>query len=66
VGETLEIADLVYVISDGRVVESGTPAKLTESGGEWTRQFIHGLADGPVPFHYPAPVLEEDILEAAR
>ena len=66
VGETLEIADLVYVISGGRVVESGTPAKLKESGGEWTRQFIHGLADGPVPFHYPAPVLEEDILETAR
>jgi phospholipid/cholesterol/gamma-HCH transport system ATP-binding protein len=66
VAETLEIADLVYVISGGRVVESGTPARLTESGGEWTRQFVHGLADGPVPFHYPAQPLEEDILEAKR
>lgn len=66
VAETLEIADLVYVISDGRVVESGSPAKLSESGGEWTRQFIQGLPDGPVPFHYPAAPLGDDILGASR
>ncbi|HHI76766.1 MAG TPA: phospholipid ABC transporter ATP-binding protein MlaF, partial [Gammaproteobacteria bacterium] len=27
------------------------------------RQFIRGLPDGPVPFHYPAPPLAEDLLE---
>ncbi len=63
VAETLQIADHVYVISDGRVVESGTPEHLAESGGDWTRQFIRGLPDGPVPFHYPAPPLAEDLLE---
>ncbi len=65
VAETLAISDLVYVISDGRVVESGTPEHLQHSGGEWTRQFIQGLPDGPVPFHFPAPGLREDLLEAA-
>lgn len=65
VAETLDIADKVYVISDGRVVESGSPTELQESGGAWTRQFIQGLPDGPVPFHYPAPTLREDILELA-
>jgi len=63
VAETLEIADQVYVISNGKVVESGSPAQLQESGGEWTRQFIQGLPDGPVPFHYPGPGLQEDLLE---
>jgi phospholipid/cholesterol/gamma-HCH transport system ATP-binding protein len=65
VAETLQIADRVYVISGGRVIESGTPAELAESGGEWTRQFIQGLPDGPVPFHYPAPPLADDLLQGA-
>ncbi len=66
VAETLQIADRVYVISDGRVVESGTPEQLGEGGSDWTRQFINGLPDGPVPFHYPAPALSEDLLEGAQ
>jgi phospholipid/cholesterol/gamma-HCH transport system ATP-binding protein len=66
VAETARIADLVYVISDGRVIESGTPRDLADSGGEWTRQFMQGLPDGPVPFHYPAPPLERDLLGGGR
>ena len=65
VGETLRIADQVYVISGGKVVESGTPQQLRDSGGEWTRQFIQGLPDGPVPFHYPAPAMADDLLGGA-
>ena len=61
VAETAQIADLIYVISDGRVIESGAPEKLRDAGGEWTRQFMQGLPDGPVPFHYPAPELEADL-----
>lgn len=62
VRETAEIADLAYVISGGKVIESGRPMKLMESGGQWTRQFMNGLPDGPVPFHYPAKPLEGDLL----
>lgn len=62
VKETNSIADLVYVISEGKVVESGSPEKLDSTGGEWTRQFMRGLPDGPVPFHYPAPDLKQDLL----
>ncbi|WP_078117928.1 ABC transporter ATP-binding protein [Thiosocius teredinicola] len=65
VAETARIADLIYVISGGKVIESGSPQKLRESGGEWTRQFIEGLPDGPVPFHYPAPELEADLFGGA-
>jgi len=62
VQETAEIADLIYVISNGRVVDSGETAVLMQSDSAWTRQFMEGLPDGPVPFHYPAPPLEQDIL----
>jgi phospholipid/cholesterol/gamma-HCH transport system ATP-binding protein len=45
------------------VIESGAPHALRETGGEWTRQFMGGLPDGPVPFHYPAEDLETDLFE---
>jgi len=64
VEETCAIADLVYVISGGRVIESGPPHRLRESGSKWTKQFMHGLPDGPVPFHYPAPALVQDLFGA--
>lgn len=62
VSETLEIADMVFVISNGKVIDSGDPDALHDSSKKWTKQFIDGLPDGPVPFHYPAPELEEDLL----
>ena len=60
--ETASIADYIYLISNGRVVEHGTPAALDRSSSPWVEQFVHGLADGPVPFHYPAPLYEEELL----
>ena len=66
VPETLSIADQVHIISAGRLVESGTPEQLGSSRSEWTHQFIHGDADGPVPFHYPAKPLLEDLFQAGR
>ena len=65
VREAAEIADYIYVISNGKVVEHGVPDAMLNSTSEWTAQFMNGLADGPVPFHYPAPGLEQDLLGAA-
>lgn len=62
VAETSEIADLIYVISNGRVIGSGTPEALNGSGNDWTRQFMNGLPDGPVRFHYKADPLRSDLL----
>ncbi len=60
VRETLSIADYAYVISDGKVIGHGHPQEFVASDSEWIKQFIDGLADGPVPFHYPAePVLDD-------
>lgn len=61
VPETLSIADHVHIISAGKVVESGSPDSLNNSESAWTRQFVHGDADGPVPFHYPAKPLLDDL-----
>ena len=52
--ETLKIADYVYIISEAAVLAHGTPAQLKESTSERVKQFISGLPDGPVPFHFPA------------
>lgn len=65
VDETLSIADFVYVIADGRIIGSGTPKNLVENATGWVKQFIEGLPDGPVPFHYPAMDYEKDLLEGS-
>jgi phospholipid/cholesterol/gamma-HCH transport system ATP-binding protein len=48
------VADTVYLLSGGKVVAHGTPQELQTYPSDIVRQFIGGLADGPVPFHYPA------------
>ncbi|MFK7160975.1 ABC transporter ATP-binding protein [Marinospirillum sp. MEB164] len=53
VHETLSIADQVYLLAGGRVIASGSPQDLLASTDPSVQQFIHGLPDGPVPFHYP-------------
>jgi len=60
--ETTSIADQIYVISDGRVIGEGSPEALRDSGSELVRQFMEGIPDGPVPFHYPADEFRFDIL----
>lgn len=62
VKETSAIADYVYIISEGKVVEHGTPDGLNRSDSTWVRQFLEGLPDGPVPFHYPAVDYRQDLL----
>jgi len=54
VAETAAISDYVYVISEGKVIGSGSPVQLRDTDSEWVQQFMQGLPDGPVPFHYPA------------
>jgi phospholipid/cholesterol/gamma-HCH transport system ATP-binding protein len=54
VQETIGIADYAYVIAEGKVIGHGTPEMLANHRSDWVQQFIQGLPDGPVPFHYPA------------
>ncbi len=66
VRETAAIADYVYLLSNGRVVDHGPPDALWESSSEWSQQFLEGRPDGPVAFHYPAVSFRDDLLRAER
>jgi phospholipid/cholesterol/gamma-HCH transport system ATP-binding protein len=62
VHELSTIAHDSFLLSQGKVVANGTPEELTRSENAEVRQFMSGLADGPVPFHYPAPDYRDDLL----
>ena len=55
VQEVSTVADEVFLLSGGKVAAKGTPQELRSYPSEIVRQFVGGLADGPVPFHFPAP-----------
>ena len=63
VHEISTVADAVFLLSGGKVVAHGTPQQLQSYPSEIVRQFIGGLADGPVPFHFPAPDYFGELLE---
>ena len=60
--ETASIADLLYLIADGEIIGSGTPEEMLNSSDARVSQFMQGLPDGPVPFHYPADDYQTDLL----
>jgi phospholipid/cholesterol/gamma-HCH transport system ATP-binding protein len=66
VQETAAIADRIYLISEGKVVQSGAPRELLDHGSAWAQQFMRAMPDGPVPFHYPGPDYRTDLLGGAE
>ncbi|KTC65730.1 putative ABC transport system ATP-binding protein (plasmid) [Legionella adelaidensis] len=64
VNETTSIADYIYLIAGGKVIGQGTPEELIHSDNPLVKQFMHGEADGVVPFHYPARSYQEELLDA--
>jgi phospholipid/cholesterol/gamma-HCH transport system ATP-binding protein len=58
--ESFEISDHVIVIGNGSVLAQGTPSEVEANQDPYVQQFIKGLPEGPVKFHYPAPTLQED------
>ena len=60
--DTLAIADKIYILSQGKIVGHGSPQEMNKSDSPWINQFVHGEADGPVPFHYPARSYKDDML----
>jgi phospholipid/cholesterol/gamma-HCH transport system ATP-binding protein len=63
VQELATIAHDSFLLSGGKVVAQGTPEELRHTESPEVRQFMDGLADGPVPFHYPAPDYFGQLLE---
>ena len=62
VAEVSTVADCSYLISDGKVAASGSPDELRTTNSELVRQFMNGMADGPVAFHFEAPDYAEQLL----
>jgi phospholipid/cholesterol/gamma-HCH transport system ATP-binding protein len=63
VAETSSIADYLFIMAGAKIIGAGTPAELRESDSPMVRQFIGGLPDGPVPFHFPSRPYLGDLLE---
>jgi phospholipid/cholesterol/gamma-HCH transport system ATP-binding protein len=66
VQESLKIVDYVYFVSNGVIEAEGTAAEMRASGLPFVHQFVHGEADGPVPFHYPAAPYADDLQLGAQ
>lgn len=58
--ETFHVADHVVILGAGGVAAQGSPEQVRQSSDPLVQQFIHARAEGPVPFHYPGPSLDED------
>jgi len=54
VSEGRDIADYLYLLGDGKTVGHGSPQQMADSDLPQVKQFMSGLPDGPVGFHYPA------------
>ena len=50
-----QVANEIFLIAAGKIAAHGDPQTLGRGDEPWTKQFFAGEADGPVPFHYPAP-----------
>ena len=62
VAEVLRIADHAYIIADRQVIAEGIPEQLQNETDGRVRQFLDGIADGPVPFHFPAADYRAELL----
>ena len=61
--KSLEIVDQVIFLAHGEIMFSGSPQEMRELDSPWVRQFVGGLADGPVAYRYPAQTsLHQDLL----
>ncbi|KAA3625802.1 MAG: ATP-binding cassette domain-containing protein [Proteobacteria bacterium] len=66
VAEGCSIADYVYILGKGNLIGEGTVDELDRSENPRIRQFLDGLPDGPVAYHYPAPALESELMDIER
>ncbi|MBE9516323.1 MAG: ATP-binding cassette domain-containing protein [Proteobacteria bacterium] len=66
VEEALSIADYLYLLGGGKVIAQGTAEEMRQSESEQVKQFMNGLPDGPVPFHYPADEYMDDLMGVKR
>ncbi|MDQ8039454.1 MAG: ATP-binding cassette domain-containing protein, partial [Rickettsiella sp.] len=61
VREVMGIADYIYLIASGKIIGQGSPEVLRLNKNSEVQQFLQGLPDGVVPFHYPAIDYSQDL-----
>ena len=64
--ETFRIADQVIILANGGIAAQGTPEQVRHSSDPLVHQFVNGLAEGPVKFHYPGVDEAADFGASAR
>jgi len=64
VREVARMADFACIVADRRLIAAGSPDELAASDDALVRQFMDGLPDGPVPFHFPAAALADELLHS--
>lgn len=62
VPEVMSIADYIYIIAEQKIIGQGTPEEISQQTSPLVRQFIQGESDGPVPFHFPAAPLSDELI----
>jgi phospholipid/cholesterol/gamma-HCH transport system ATP-binding protein len=65
VAESLKVVDYVYFIDNGVVVAEGPTEEVAHSKEPFVRQFVDGLEDGPVGFHFPSRPYAQDLRMSA-
>lgn len=63
VPEVMSIADYIYIIAEQKIIGHGTPDQIRQDKSALVKQFVEGKADGPVPFHYPAPSYQNELIK---
>jgi phospholipid/cholesterol/gamma-HCH transport system ATP-binding protein len=61
VREAVILADHLYLLNEGVIVGHGPTREMVDSRDPFVHQFLHAEPDGPVPFHYPARPLAEEL-----
>jgi len=63
VQDVLSIADYSYILSDGKIIGKGNSQEIVDNQSDKVQQFLQGLPDGPVPFHYPNKNIKAELTE---
>lgn len=66
VPEVLSIADQAYIVAGQKIIAQGSAPQLRENPDPRVRQFLDGIADGPVPFRYAAGDYLADLTGSGR
>lgn len=62
----LNISDYAYIITKQGVIARDIPENLYNSTNKLVIQFIHGITDGPIPFHFPAEEYNKQLMKVWR